>query len=162
MPVPLTTAPPRLNLPPASLSLRPGRNGVEVYDILRRKWLVLTSEEWVRQHFVHYLAGSLGYPVSCMANEMAVTLNGTSRRCDTVVFSSSLSPLMIVEYKASDVRITQRVLDQVARYNLVLNVPYLLMSNGMTHYCFKVAASPGGAPRCELTAIPRYEELTAE
>lgn len=151
--------PPRLNLPPASLQLRRGDKGVEVYDVLRDGWIVLTAEEWVRQHFIHYLMSHLGYRRSLMANEVAITLNGTSRRCDTVVYSSSLQPLMIVEYKAPSVTITQKVLDQAARYNIVLSVPYLLLSNGLKHYCFKVDTTPDGSPRCTLVPIPDYDTL---
>ncbi|MDE6377929.1 MAG: type I restriction enzyme HsdR N-terminal domain-containing protein [Duncaniella sp.] len=161
MPKALDT-PAQLNLPPAALSLRHGDKGVEVYDVLRSRWIVLTAEEWVRQHFVHYLMVHLGYRQSLMANEIAITLNGTSRRCDTVVYSAALQPLMIVEYKAPSVAITQRVLDQAARYNVVLRVPYLLLSNGLKHYCFKVDTTPDGSPRCTLVSIPGYDALTAE
>ena len=152
--------PPRLNLPPASLSLRSGAKGVEVYDVLRGAWIVLTAEEWVRQHFVHYLMDYLGYRQSFMANEMAIALNGTTRRCDTVVYSPELEPLMIVEYKAPSVTISQKVLDQAARYNVVLKVPYLLLSNGLKHYCFRVETAADGAPRCTLVAIPDYALLS--
>jgi len=157
MPVSLTTPPPPLNLPPADLALRSGTKGVEVHDMLRGKWVVLTPEEWVRQHFVHYLAEHLGFPPSMMANEVGITLNSTSRRCDTVVYTSALEPLMIVEYKAPTVRIGREVFEQIVRYNIVLKVPYLVVSNGMNHYCMKVNAD---TRRCEmLTEIPAYEYL---
>lgn len=157
MPSPLTTQPPKLNLPLADLPLRAGAKGVEVYDRLRRKWLVLTHEEWVRQQFVSYMIDCLGYPPSLMANEVGISLNDTSRRCDTVVYSHGLRPLMIVEYKATTVRIDRRVFEQVARYNLVLGVPYLVVSNGLSHYCMRVDSSTG---RCELLgAIPRYQDM---
>ena len=159
----LLTTPLQLNLPPAALELRRGEKGVEVYDVLRDKWIAVTAEEWVRQHFVHYLMEHLGYRRSLMANEMAITLNGTSRRCDTVVFSPALQPLMIVEYKAPSVAITQNVLDQAARYNVVLRVPYLLLSNGLKHYCFRVErVEDGEAPRCVLVRIPDYDSLSEE
>ena len=157
----LLSSPPQLNLPPAALELRRGVKGVEVFDVLRGKWIGVTAEEWVRQHFVHFLIERLGYKPSFMANEMAITLNGTSRRCDTVVFSPALKPLMIVEYKAPAVEVTQKVLDQAARYNVVLQVPYLVLSNGLKHYCFKVERGENGAePRCVLTALPDYATLT--
>ena len=97
-------------------------DGVErVLDPLRGKWVALTPEEWVRQHFVAHLTENLGYPAALMGNEVPLTLNGTSRRCDTVLFSSEgLRPVMIVEYKAPHVEITQRVFDQIVRYNLSL------------------------------------------
>ncbi|MCX4368161.1 MAG: type I restriction enzyme HsdR N-terminal domain-containing protein [Duncaniella sp.] len=157
MPVSLTTPPPPLNLPPADLSLRPGRKGVEVRDILRNKWIVLTPEEWVRQHFVHYLTRHLGFPSSLMANEVGITLNSTSRRCDTVVYTTALEPLMIIEYKAPSVRIDRHVFEQIVRYNIVLRVPYLVVSNGMNHYCIRVDVA---TRKCEMLAqIPCYSDL---
>lgn len=159
MPLPLQSAPPRLNLPPADLALRAAAMGVEVHDILRKKWVFLTPEEWVRQHFVHFLVGSLGFPASMMANEIGITLNSTSRRCDTVVYTRGLVPLAIVEYKAPSVRIGRKVFEQIVRYNIVLRVPYLIVSNGMEHYCMRVDMD---ARKCTmLAAIPSYDEMLA-
>lgn len=149
--------PPRLNLPSARLSLRQGAKGVEVHDVYRSKWVLLTPEEWVRQHFVHYLVEYLGYPAGMVANEMGINLNSTSRRCDTVVFSLSLAPLMIVEYKAPSVRIDQKVLDQIVSYNTVLRVPYLVVSNGLHHYCFKAEGLAGRY--VPLSFVPRYGDM---
>ncbi|WP_289755501.1 type I restriction enzyme HsdR N-terminal domain-containing protein [uncultured Duncaniella sp.] len=158
MPSSTQNLPPQLNLPVAELSLRSGDKGVEVYDELRQKWLLVTPEEWVRQHFVHFLMSHMGVPRSLMANELGIRLNGMSRRCDTVVFDRALSPLMIVEYKAPDIKIDRKVIDQVMRYNTVLKVPYLVVSNGLHHYCIKVDADGN---KCQLlTRLPRYEELT--
>ncbi|WP_302318891.1 type I restriction enzyme HsdR N-terminal domain-containing protein, partial [uncultured Duncaniella sp.] len=140
MPSSTQNLPPQLNLPVAELSLRSGDKGVEVYDELRQKWLLVTPEEWVRQHFVHFLMSHMGVPRSLIANELGIRLNGMSRRCDTVVFDRALSPLMIVEYKAPDIKIDRKVIDQVMRYNTVLKVPYLVVSNGLHHYCIKVDA----------------------
>ena len=131
MPSSTQNLPPQLNLPVAELSLRSGDKGVEVYDELRQKWLLVTPEEWVRQHFVHFLMSHMGVPRSLIANELGIRLNGMSRRCDTVVFDRALSPLMIVEYKAPDIKIDRKVIDQVMRYNTVLKVPYLVVSNGL-------------------------------
>lgn len=129
-----------------------------VYDALRRKFVALTPEEWVRQHFVAYMTGELGYPAALLGNEVAITLNGTSRRCDTVLFSrNGLAPLMIVEYKAPHIEITQRVFDQIVRYNMVLRARWLVVSNGMRHFCCEMDYETHGVrfhPR-----IPRYEEL---
>lgn len=131
---------PPLNLPAAQLQCKICDDGVRrVYDALRRKFVALTPEEWVRQHFVAYMTGELGYPAALMGNEVGITLNGTSRRCDTVLFSrNGLVPLMIVEYKAPHIEITQRVFDQIVRYNMVLRVPLLIVSNGLSHYCCSV------------------------
>ncbi len=126
-----------LNLPPAPLRLSRDDSGiVRVYDPLRRRWLVLTPEEWVRQHFTAYLRSELGYPASLMANEVSLELNGMRSRCDTVVYSrEGLRPLLIVEYKRPTVAITATVFDQIARYNSVLGAPWLMVSNGLRHFC---------------------------
>lgn len=136
---------PRLNLPPAELQVRPDsdsrRGGAEVYDFLRRRWVALTPEEWVRQHFTFFLERYRDFPPALMGNEVSLRLNGTSRRCDTVVFTRALKPLCIVEYKAPSVALTQKVFDQIARYNSVLEAPYLIVSNGLSHYCCRFTGS---------------------
>ena len=129
-----------LCLPPADLKLRQAERGLEVYDRLRKKWLMLTPEEWVRQHFTSYLITYKSYPAGLMANEVSITLNNTSRRCDTVVYNRQLKPIAIVEYKEPGVAITQNVFEQIARYNIVLKVKYLIVSNGLRHYCCEVDA----------------------
>lgn len=126
----------QLNLPPFEIQLRRLDSGVrQVYDPLRGKWVALTPEEWVRQHFVNYLLVHKGYPRYLTANEIGLKLNGTARRCDTVVFTRDRRPLAIVEYKAPSVTVTQKVFDQIARYNMVLQAPVLMVSNGLSHYC---------------------------
>lgn len=109
-----------------------------ILDVIRRQYVALTPEEWVRQHFVHFLIEHKGYPQSLMANEVQLKLNGMSRRCDTVVYDRALRPRVIIEYKAPSVSITQRVFEQICRYNIVLQVDYLIVSNGLAHYCCKV------------------------
>lgn len=130
----MTGCPP-LNLPEAELRFRKDRDLLKVFDPLRGKYVALTPEEYVRQHFTAWITGPLGYPASLVSNEVAITLNNTRRRCDTVVYRSDGSPLMIVEYKAPTVAITQEVFDQIARYNMVLRSRFLVVSNGMRHYC---------------------------
>lgn len=128
-----------LNLPPAQLDIRrDGMGRLTVYDRWRRKHVALTPEEWVRQHFVSMLVAEKGYMSGRIANEVSISLNGTSRRCDTVVYDGSKRPLMIVEYKAPDVNITQGTFDQIARYAMVLRAGYLAVSNGMCHYCCRM------------------------
>ena len=105
---------------------------------MRKKFIILTPEEWVRQHFVNYLINHKGFPESLMANEIGITLNGTRRRCDTVVFDKHGSPMVIVEYKASSIVISQSTFDQIVRYNMVLHARYLIVSNGMNHYCCRI------------------------
>ena len=127
-----------LNLPAfdAKIITKNGRN--LIFDSLRRKYVALTPEEWVRQHFVHFLLSCKGYPSALMANEVQVRLNSTRKRCDTVLYRRDLTARMIMEYKAPDVEITQAVFDQITRYNMVLNVDYLVVSNGIQHYCCRL------------------------
>ena len=108
---------------------------LKVFDPLRKKYVALTPEEYVRQHFIAWMTDKFGYPASLMGNEVSLKLNDTRRRCDTVVFRSDGSPSVIIEYKAPTVAITQSVFDQIARYNMVLHSRYLIVSNGMRHYC---------------------------
>lgn len=146
-----------LNLPPGDVKMRKTSRGDEIFDPLRRKWLLLTPEEWVRQHFTAYLRTHLSYPRSLMSNEVAIQLNGTLKRCDTVVFDHSAKPLMIIEYKAPAIEITQEVFDQIARYSLVLQVKYLTVSNGLHHYCCKL--HPDTGKYTFLKDIPPYGAL---
>ncbi|MDE5839500.1 MAG: type I restriction enzyme HsdR N-terminal domain-containing protein [Muribaculaceae bacterium] len=111
---------------------------LKVFDPLRGKYVALTPEEYVRQHFTAWMTGYLGYPASLMNNEVSLTLNDTRRRCDTVVFRKDGSPSVIVEYKAPTVAITQKVFDQIARYNMVLHSRYLIVSNGLRHFCCRM------------------------
>ena len=124
-----------LNLPPFDKKITKKDDKPFILDVIRRQHVALTPEEWVRQHFVHFLINHKGYPQSLMANEVLLKLNGMSRRCDTVVYDRMLTPRVIIEYKAPTVDITQKVFDQIYRYNLVLQVDYLIVSNGLAHYC---------------------------
>jgi len=111
----------------------------------------------VRQAFVSYLVSYKGYPISHIANEQAIELNGMSRRCDSVIYDKAGQPKVIVEYKAPSVTLTQKVFNQIARYNLVLHVDYLIVSNGLKHYCVRMEYDDG---RYEfLQEIPGYDEL---
>ena len=125
----------QLNLPPYNIKLLKKDGKTFVYDPLRRKDVTLTPEEWVRQHFVNFLVTVKAYPPELIANEVSVNVNSTSKRCDTVIYDNYLKPLVIVEYKAPDVIINGDVFEQISRYNSVLRVPYLIVSNGFTHYC---------------------------
>lgn len=127
-----------LNLPACQFQIMRSVDGDKIFDRLRKKFVALTPEEWVRQNFVNYLVEYKGFPVSLMANEVAITLNNTRRRCDTVVYSKMAEPLVIIEYKASSVEITQQVFDQIVRYNMVLRAQYLIVSNGLNHYCCSI------------------------
>jgi hypothetical protein len=146
-----------LNLPSyeARIVQRNGKN--EIFDVLRQRFVALTPEEWVRQHFVHYLLDFKGYPASLLGNEIAITLNSTSKRCDSVLFGVDKRARMIIEYKAPHIKIEQKVFNQISRYNLLLKVDYLIVSNGLTHYCCKMDYATSGYNF--LSDIPDYSQL---
>ena len=129
-----------------------------IFDTFRSKYLVLTPEENVRQHFARYLIDELSYPASLMMSEHSLTLNKMNKRCDLIVFHRSGDPLVLVECKAPEVKISQAVFDQVARYNQVFKVSYLMVSNGLKHYCCKIDFSTGKIDF--LKAMPSYKDLT--
>ena len=146
-----------LNLPSfeAKVIRKDGRPAI--FDFIRRRYVALTPEEWVRQHFVHFLIEHKGYPRALMANEVQLKLNHTQKRCDTVLYRRDLTAQMIVEYKAPDVEITQAVFDQIGRYNLFLHVEYLVVSNGLQHYCCRMDYVQNRYQF--LPDIPLYEKL---
>lgn len=146
-----------LNLPPCDFKLKEDEGKQYIFDPLRRKYIVLTPEEWVRQHFVSFLIGHKNYPAGRIGNEISLLLNNRKRRCDTVVYNSCGQPQVIVEYKAPHIPITQLVFDQIVRYNMVLQVKYLIVSNGMAHYCCEIDYKSGDFRFLE--DIPLYEHL---
>ena len=147
-----------LNLPPYETKITEREGKRQILDILRRSFVALTPEEWVRQHFVHYLLEHKGYPAALMANEVAITLNGTKRRCDTVVYDRLLRPRAIIEYKAPEVKITKEVFAQISRYNLKLKDEYLIISNGLQHYCCRMDYEKQSYTF--LQEIPEYSTIT--
>lgn len=147
----------QLSLPPADLKIVRRKDVLKVFDPLRKKYVQLTNEEFVRQTFVNWLIKDLHYPHSLMANEIGIRLNETYKRCDTVVFTSDGSPLMIIEYKSPHVNITQDVFDQIVRYNMVLNAPFLIISNGLKHFCCVINTVTKNYKF--LLEIPDYREI---
>ena len=128
-----------LNLPSFEYKVKQRDDGTLcIWDRLRQRWVALTPEEWVRQHFVEWLIAEKHFPAALMGNEVSLTQNGIARRCDTVVADRTGMPLVIVEYKAPSIHITQKTFDQIVRYNMVLRARYLIVSNGINHYCCQV------------------------
>ena len=127
-----------LNLPPTELKIIEKDGKQVVFDVLRKKYVTLTPEEWVRQNFIHYLLEHKNYPKGLLANEIQLELNGTNKRCDSVLFNKNLKAILIIEYKAPHIEITSAVFDQIVRYNMVLHVKYLTVSNGIRHFCCKI------------------------
>lgn len=148
----------KLNLPDYRLRLRKEEGKTYIYDDLRQRFVTLTPEEWVRQHFVHYLMEHLGYPRELMMNEVTIQVGLTTKRCDTLLYSRQLTPRVLIEYKAPHIRITDRVLQQILRYNYTLRVPYLILSNGMEHFACRIDYEQGYYTFLEH--IPPYDELS--
>lgn len=146
-----------LNLPPFPINVKKKGDKLIVFDPLRQRYVALTPEEWVRQHFINYLITEKGYPKSLIANECEINLNSLRRRCDSVIYNNELTPVMVIEYKAPEVKITQTVFDQIARYNIVLKVKYLIVSNGLQHFCCKI--DYGKQVFQYLPEIPDYRDL---
>ena len=150
----------RLNLPPFEIKLRGTKARPQIFDILRKKYIALTPEEWVRLHFVHFLVEHKGYPASLMANEIQLKVGEKTLRADSVLYSRDLKPRMIIEYKAPHIPITQKVFDQISIYNMLLHVDYLVVSNGLQHYICKMDYND--KKYLFLEDIPDYEELLTE
>ncbi len=127
-----------LNLPRYEIKVVAQDGKRMIQDVLRRKYVALTPEEWVRQHFIHFLTEHKGYPKGYLANEVELKVGDKKMRCDTVLYDASLRPRMIIEYKAPSVRLTQKVFDQITAYNFLLKVDYLIVSNGLQHYCCRM------------------------
>ncbi|MDD6804251.1 MAG: type I restriction enzyme HsdR N-terminal domain-containing protein [Prevotellaceae bacterium] len=146
-----------LNLPKYGIKIANENGHLTIFDVLRRKYVALTPEEWVRQHFVHYLIGHKGYPQTLMANEIQLAIGNKKLRCDSVLYDRSLKPRMIIEYKAPTVNITQKVFDQITVYNMLLHVDYLVVSNGIKHYCCQMDYD--NQKYLFLEDIPDYQEI---
>ena len=146
-----------LNLPRYEISVKRNGERLTIFDFLRRRHVALTPEEWVRQHFVHFLVEHKGYPKGLLANEVELSVGEKNLRCDSILYDPSLKPRMIVEYKAPSVVVPQKVFQQIATYNLLLHVDYLVVSNGLTHYCVKMDYD--NQKYLFLDDIPDYKNL---
>ncbi len=147
----------QLNLPPFDIKLRGTRQSPQILDVLRHRYVALTPEEWVRQHFVHFLIEHRNFPAALLANEIQLKVAGKTLRADTVLYNKQMRPIMIVEYKAPNIAITQKVFDQITAYNMLLHVDYLVVTNGQQHYIFCI--SQDGKKYLPLEDVPFYEEI---
>ena len=146
-----------LNLPYANTNIVVRNEKQMVFDFLRKRFVALTPEEWVRQQFTHFLVEHKGYPAMFIGNEITLSVGRLSRRCDSVVFNKSAEPVMIIEYKAPTVKITQKVFEQICSYNIALHAPYLTVSNGLQSYCCRIDKEANTYEF--LKDIPAYGEL---
>lgn len=147
----------QLNLPTYDLRLRRTGNRDMIFDVLRRKYVALTPEEWVRQHFVHFLIEHKGYPTALLANEIELRIGEKHLRADTLLYNKELRPHMLIEYKSPTIALTQKVFDQISAYNLLLHADYLIVSNGMQHICCRMDYEQNTYHFLE--EIPDYSEL---
>ena len=146
-----------LTLSAYDVRLRGTREKPEIFDFLRRRFVALTPEEWVRQHFTHFLVEHKGYPQALLGNEIELKTGGKRLRCDSILYNKDMSPRMILEYKAPSVALTQKVFNQISTYNFLLHVDYLIVSNGLQHYCCRMDYERGGYDF--LPEIPDYEVI---
>jgi hypothetical protein len=147
----------QLNLPSYEIKVSEQDGKRQIFDFLRRKYVALTPEEWVRQHFTHFLVEHKAFPKTLLANEVELRIGEKRLRCDTLLYTPQMRPRMIVEYKAPTIQLQQKTFDQISAYNLLLKVDYLIVSNGMQHYCCRMDYER----HCYtfLEDIPDYEKL---
>lgn len=147
----------KLNLPAYDFRYRTHGGEVRVLDVFRKRFVKLTPEEEVRQRLARYLVEEKGYPASLIMTEYSLKVNKLTRRCDILVHKPAGYPALLVECKAPEVAISQASFDQVARYNLAFRVSYLLVSNGLRHYCCRIDFETGKITF--LSEIPAYADL---
>lgn len=150
----------QLNLPPYTFKITGDEGSEMILDTIRRKYVRLTPEEWVRQNFLRYLVTEGKYPPGLIGVEVNFPLNGLKRRADILIYSRTGKPVMIVECKEPQVKIDDKVFDQIVTYNLGLKVPYIVVTNGLLHYACRVRSDQPGYDF--INVIPLYEELNAD
>ncbi|MCX6281364.1 MAG: type I restriction enzyme HsdR N-terminal domain-containing protein [Bacteroidetes bacterium] len=149
---------PKLNLPEYPFRVRTNRDGKqEIHDPVRKRFVRLTPEEWVRQHFLNFMVIHHKYPASLIHVEASLTYNRLAKRSDIVVYGNQGKPLMAIECKAPSILIDQQVFDQLAMYNFTLKVSYLVLTNGIQHYVCRMEPSVGRYDF--LKEFPEYNEL---
>lgn len=148
-----------LNLPDFTNELNVNTTNNTIFDVVRKKHLVLTPEEWVRQNFILYMNKNKSYPLGLIGVEQGLVLNGLKRRCDIVGYDKTGKARLIVECKASKVKINQKTFDQIAAYNLKLHVDFLIVTNGLSHYCCLM--DYGANTYKFLEEVPSYNQISA-
>ncbi|HCC69678.1 MAG TPA: restriction endonuclease subunit R [Bacteroidales bacterium] len=148
----------KLNLPAYSFRFKSGEDGKAlIFDEIRKKYVVLTPEEWVRQHFVNYLVREKSYPIALLAVEVMFKMNKLVRRADILVYNKKGEPVLIVECKAPEVNINAAVFDQIMSYNLKFRLKYIVVTNGLKHYACLINIENG--EWSFLDSIPEYDTL---
>ncbi len=145
----------QLNLPEYQFKLRKNGNNNEIFDALRKKYVVLTPEEWVRQNILQFLIKERNFPASLIAVEIGLKYNQMQKRADILSYDKHGQPYLLVECKAPEVKITQETFHQIARYNMTFKVKYLVVTNGLNHFCCLMDYSNNTFTYLET--IPIYE-----
>ncbi|MBZ4677065.1 MAG: restriction endonuclease subunit [Anaerophaga sp.] len=147
----------QLNLPVYSFRYKEENGKKFIFDEVRKKFVALTPEEWVRQNFLQFMNWHLKYPQNLTGVEKTIKVHGLSQRCDIVLYNRWGEPAMIVECKAPSVKVDESTLSQAARYNTALKVPYLVLTNGLKHYCVYIDLKDGN--HSVKNRFPAFEEL---
>jgi hypothetical protein len=147
----------KLNLPQYEFKYKSYNNLLFIFDNIRKKYVLLTEEEYVRQNFIQYLINEKGYSKSLIKVETGLKLNNLNKRSDIVIYNNKGKAIMIVECKSPNIIIGQDVFDQIARYNMTLKVEYLIVTNGINHYCCKIDYI--NMNYSFIDNIPEYKEI---
>ena len=147
----------KLSLPVFDFNIKESEGKNVIFDIIRKKYIVLTPEEWVRQHFVHYLIDHLGYSKGLIGVEQGLKYNSLLKRTDIIVYDRKGAPLLLVECKEPGHNLNQKVMEQAMMYNKTLIAPYIVVSNGVEHSCMHL--DPSTRKVEFLSNIPRFEEI---
>jgi hypothetical protein len=145
----------KLNLPAFEFELKKDQEKIQIFDLLRKRYVVLTPEEWVRQHFAHYLIHQLHYPKALIKVEGGLIFNKLQKRTDIVVFDREGKPWMIVECKAPTLKIKASTVHQASIYNYSLKAQYLVVTNGLKHFCYRTDWI--NAATTQLDSLPEYD-----
>lgn len=146
----------KLALPEFEYQLQTKENKVFIFDIIRKKYIMLTPEEWVRQHFVHYLLANK-YPKPLINVESGLNYNNMQKRSDVIVYDRQGSPFLLIECKASSIMLTQQAVNQALMYNYVLKAKYMAVTNGLQHLYYKIDYERGGSEL--IKELPLYDVI---
>lgn len=144
----------KLNLPEIDAKLKKEVGKVWIFDMIRKKYVVLTPEEWVRQHFIHFLIHELKYPKTLFRIESSLSYNKLQKRSDILIFDRVGKPWMLIECKSADIRLSQNAFNQVAVYNMTVNAKYIAVTNGRMHFCCEAAKD--GEKASFLEVFPEF------
>jgi hypothetical protein len=149
-----------LNLPTYSFKIKSEAGKDYIFDTFRKKFVFLSPEEWVRQNFAMFLINERGYPMGRIVIEKSLRYNKLSKRCDILVYDDTFNPVLMVECKAPGIKIGPSVFDQIAIYNLTFKVQYLIVTNGINHYCARIEFQNSKVNF--IDDIPEYESIIGE